>query len=223
MEKYIEQIKEKNDCTPLSLDPHIPAATLKQWLRELTSPVIPDMYYSECIKIGSSPQPNPADVLRVVELIPSPNRAIMHTLACLVRQVCSSENIGFTRMSVANLAIVFAPCVLRTSVREDTDIASFMQNSKLEINFIATFFQACKIDSASVSWMSSLAFASFGSSGSSWYPPTQSAGKAGVQSYQVTAESETLPPHWERCIDEEGNEFYYNNVTGVSQWELPEK
>jgi hypothetical protein len=39
---------------------------------------------------------------------------------------------------------------------------------------------------------------------------------------QTTNDTETYGPDWEMRTDETGKQYYYNNATGVSQWETPD-
>lgn len=60
----------------LTTDPNIPSSLLKLWLRELSEPLIPAEYYSECVAIGmkSDGKDNAAEILNqaneIIECLP---------------------------------------------------------------------------------------------------------------------------------------------------------
>lgn len=53
----------------------------------------------------------------------------------------------------------------------------------------------------------------------SYVPPQLSDFRSGRSSSIIS--NIDLPPNWQQCVDDQGNIFYYNSVTGISQWEIP--
>ena len=79
-----------------------------QWIRELAEPLIPDDTYDQCIRAAD----NPKKALRLVQTqLPPLNRACLLYLAGFLREL--AEHDDKTKMTVANLAMVFSPNVLR--------------------------------------------------------------------------------------------------------------
>jgi hypothetical protein len=69
-----DQWAPPTDCP----DPHIPASLLKLWYRELHEPLIPAMFYDDCIENFA----NPDAAIAVVNRLPEINRMV---LAYLIR------------------------------------------------------------------------------------------------------------------------------------------
>ncbi|XP_057693611.1 unconventional myosin-IXAa-like isoform X1 [Corythoichthys intestinalis] len=104
------------DVNSVSLDDyniHVIASVLKQWLRDLPSPLMTFELYEEFLRAMG--QPNKREVIRgVYSVIDQLSRTHLSTLERLifhlVRIALQEET---NRMSANALAIVFAPCVLR--------------------------------------------------------------------------------------------------------------
>ncbi|XP_077451435.1 unconventional myosin-IXAa-like [Stigmatopora argus] len=104
------------DVNSVSLDDyniHVIASVLKQWLRDLPSPLMTFELYEEFLRAMG--QPNKREVIRgVYSVIDQLSRTHLSTLERLIFhlvRIALQEDTN--RMSANALAIVFAPCVLR--------------------------------------------------------------------------------------------------------------
>lgn len=134
----IESLKEQLERGNLTIgghDPHVPACCFKLFLRELRQPVIPDALYDECIKAAESA----AAAEAVVSKLPETNRNLLLTLVSFLVDLAAPENVQVTKMPVSNLAVVFAPCLLRCPLTNPMDI---MRNSSVEQMFVQTLIEA---------------------------------------------------------------------------------
>jgi hypothetical protein len=112
---------------------HVPACLLKKWLRELPSPLIGDALYESAISSTS-----PADALAVFgRLGPLEQRTVR--MLCLFLAELSAEA-ETNRMTVTNLAVVFAPCLLRTP---SPDL--LITNAQAERTFVAHLLTAAPL------------------------------------------------------------------------------
>jgi len=104
-------------------DPNTPASLLKLWLRELAEPLIPADVYARCIAdYGDSEK-----ALAVVNSLPELNRRIAKCIVHLLQDVSKYEAVN--KMSVSNLAMVFAPNFLRCPSQDPQVI---FENTKYE-------------------------------------------------------------------------------------------
>ncbi|XP_077423785.1 unconventional myosin-IXAa-like isoform X2 [Vanacampus margaritifer] len=104
------------DVSSVNLDDyniHVIASVLKQWLRDLPSPLMTFELYQEFLRAMG--QPNKREVIRgVYSVIEQLSRTHLSTLERLIFhlvRIALQEDTN--RMSANALAIVFAPCVLR--------------------------------------------------------------------------------------------------------------
>jgi len=109
-------------------DSAIPASLLKMWVRELAEPLIPNEFYERCLKIRQVQA-----AMDVVDELPQLNRSCIKYLAKYLQVVGDPVNQPKTKMSVSNLAIVFAPNVLRCP---DDNPLVILQNAKKEQHFV---------------------------------------------------------------------------------------
>ena len=100
---------------------------LKLWLRELAEPLVPNDLYEKCIQ---SSEDGDACVA-IVERLPAINRASLKYLIDFLRTMASHES--RTKMTAANLAMVFAPNCLRCPSSNPQEIYN---NTKHEVAFI---------------------------------------------------------------------------------------
>ena len=135
---------EKGEYALSSIDsPHVPAALLKAWLRDLSSPLIPSTLYAQSIELGKlSPSsffddPNTAHITALTQLVsslPQLNRRVLYVLLTFLCRLSDPQWVEASRMSVMNLAIVFAPGLLRT---EGVDAVAMMRDSKYACQMVA--------------------------------------------------------------------------------------
>ncbi|KAI6226071.1 Rho GTPase-activating protein 39 [Aphelenchoides besseyi] len=114
---------------PAVKDAHVPAALLKQWLRQLPSPVIPPRLYEQCLTATSQPD----YCCQIVNQLPILNRLVLATLVNLLQRLCHSDIVKETKMDVSNLAMVIAPNILRC---ESEDPATMFADSRRQMEFM---------------------------------------------------------------------------------------
>ena len=74
---------------PAVKDAHIPAALLKQWLRQLPTPLIPREFYDRCLAATTQPDL----CCSLVSLIPTINRRVLAALIGLLQRFCDEETV----------------------------------------------------------------------------------------------------------------------------------
>jgi len=116
-------------------DPHVCASVFKLWLRELADPVVPDQFYQEAIESSH-------DIKKCVEIckkIPEDNRTILNFVIHFLSRLSEDHVVQKTKMTIENLAVVFAPNILRS---KSTDPMTIMRNSNSEKQFVKTLVAA---------------------------------------------------------------------------------
>lgn len=117
-------------------DVHAVGSVLKLWLRELAEPLVPDELYDECVKIAD----NAGKCVKVAQTrLPPLERACLLYLCNFLRTM--AQHSEKTKMNDANLAMVFAPNVLRCpSVNPQT----IYENTKHEVSFLLALIRNFK-------------------------------------------------------------------------------
>lgn len=110
--------------------PHVPAAMLKQWLRDIEPPLFPEDMYDRCIKLKDFGK---SDIAELFNDLPTRNRATLEALLALLVEAAREDNSSVSKMSATNLAIVIAPNLLRNS-KLDPTLA--LNNTKYENQFL---------------------------------------------------------------------------------------
>lgn len=118
--------------------PHAPAALLKAWLRSLTDPLVPPELYNEAIECAKDKDSPASKVLAIFNKLPPITRKVVEHLAWICQEI-SEKNQETTRMNMENLAIVFAPSLLRCP---SEDPLVLLGNSKFETRFTVVLFKA---------------------------------------------------------------------------------
>ena len=91
-------------------DAHVSAALLKQWLRELYIPLIPDAAtYDDAIQVGDDTSLAVSLVMKLPEL----HRVILTYLIGFLQMFITTEVVTVTKMDASNLSMVFAPNFMR--------------------------------------------------------------------------------------------------------------
>jgi len=117
---------------------HICAALLKEWVRLLAEPLIPtEPFYAQAVEAvrsasssGATSGP-PADaILRVFDGLPAINQRVLKALGTMVRDLSRPENSDASKMTLDNLCIVLAACILRNP---SEDPVILLSNSKYEV------------------------------------------------------------------------------------------
>ncbi|KAJ1336502.1 hypothetical protein BSLG_007286 [Batrachochytrium salamandrivorans] len=119
-------------------DPNAPSSLLKLWLRELAEPLIPAEYYDGCIQVGQHDGQMSIDELfplaiQIVDGLPEVNRKVVRFMIQFLKIVAEPQNQSVTKMTVGNLAMVFAPNFLRCP---SDNPATIFENTKFEQAFL---------------------------------------------------------------------------------------
>jgi len=122
-------------------DPNTPASLLKLWLRELEEPLVPVDFYDECINTCKDDENNTAGAFEVLERLPQVNRLTALFVVHFLKQVSLHEEVN--KMSVANLAMVFAPNYLRCP-SEDPQV--ILNNTKYEQAWLRSLMAGIDLD-----------------------------------------------------------------------------
>ncbi|CAF3673591.1 unnamed protein product [Adineta steineri] len=110
-------------------DAHLPASLLKFWYRELAEPLIPSIFYEQCILNCDKVEP----CIRLVNSLPEINRIVLTYLIRFLQIFARPENVTITKMDVNNLSMVFAPNILRC---DSDDAKVIFENARKEMLFI---------------------------------------------------------------------------------------
>ncbi|KAI8826685.1 Rho GTPase activation protein [Fimicolochytrium jonesii] len=119
-------------------DPNVPSSLLKLWLRDLADPLIPSEFYDACVKVGQDEsrvplsQSGPA-ALAIIAQMPEANQKVIHYMMRFLRVVADPKNQPHTKMTISNLAMVFAPNFLRCPSDNPTII---FESTKFEQAFL---------------------------------------------------------------------------------------
>ncbi|KAJ8918892.1 hypothetical protein NQ315_016794 [Exocentrus adspersus] len=116
----IKELKHKMDDDPNEVEfekyqVHVLASVLKSFLREMPEPLLTFECYENFITAANLDVENDriATLYDILKKLPPPNYDLMERLMFHLARVALHEETN--RMSAASLAIVFAPCVLRTN------------------------------------------------------------------------------------------------------------
>ncbi|XP_044740758.1 unconventional myosin-IXa-like [Chrysoperla carnea] len=94
---------------------HVLASVLKSFLREMPEPLLTFDCYEDFIRAANltDPQDRVSTLFAILKKLPKANFDLMERLIFHLARVASHEDAN--RMNAASLAIVFAPCILRTN------------------------------------------------------------------------------------------------------------
>jgi hypothetical protein len=136
------QMDECNYVIDAAAGPHPPAALLKQWCRDLQKPLINDDVYPQCISAAKHNMSGGAidDVTigAIWKQIPALYQRVIKRIADMCSEIVQPENAATNLMSYKNLAIVFAPSLLRNPSDDPMELIS---NVKFEGAFVGPFLQ----------------------------------------------------------------------------------
>jgi hypothetical protein len=133
IQRVQQQLNDMN-FDDLSGDPHVLVGLLKQWLRELKEPLIPNSIYSECLLCET-----PTACLQVIHKMPELNKAALAHFVTFLRELSQPENLPFTKMDVHNLCLVSAPVLFRCP---STDMAELVVNMQKEKFFLGLVLES---------------------------------------------------------------------------------
>ncbi|KAJ2791959.1 hypothetical protein H4R21_006238 [Coemansia helicoidea] len=111
---------------PCDGDPHVPASLLKEWLRDLAEPLIPEALYAHCVAA-------PADAAAVLARIPPASLRVLHFLLAFFATLLRADVQARTKMDAANLALIFGPTLLRNPA---SDLRDAFATSSAEQRFV---------------------------------------------------------------------------------------
>lgn len=104
-----------NDYAIVTKSCHIPAGLLKDWLRGLDDSLIPRSHYQMCIQMAKNEQSITSEALEVfLSQLPEVNRLTIKYLVVFLKELLDPQNIAITKMDISNIAIVFAPTLLKS-------------------------------------------------------------------------------------------------------------
>lgn len=94
---------------------HVLANVLKSFLREMPEPLLTFDRYDDFLRASelSEQTDRVSTMMSLIKKLPAPHHALLERLIFHLALVAQREQ--FNRMSASSLAIVFAPCVLRTN------------------------------------------------------------------------------------------------------------
>lgn len=115
-------------------DPAVPASLLKLWVRELAQPVIPHSFYRRCLQTKDV-----QSAMDIVDELPLLNRNIIKYLAKFLQVVGHPQHQAKTKMTVSNLAMVFAPNVLRCPSDNPLDILKATKDEQHFVKIIINY------------------------------------------------------------------------------------
>lgn len=122
--------------------PHIPACVLKDWLRNLKEPLIPNMHYNICIDMARNRSLSAEAFEVFLSQIPIAKRNTIKYLVKFLRELCTEENKKITMMDIRNVAIIFGPNLLRCT---DPDPQIMLANSGHEREFCQKLIETLDI------------------------------------------------------------------------------
>ncbi|CAD5206655.1 unnamed protein product [Bursaphelenchus okinawaensis] len=122
---------------PAIRDAHIPAALLKQWLRQLPAPLVPDEMYDKCLSASTDADKATA----LVKSLPHINQKVLVALLTMLQRLIDDETVKSTKMDVSNLSMVMAPNILRCQSKDPNVVFA---NSRKEMEFVKTLILCFK-------------------------------------------------------------------------------
>ena len=129
---------ENGDWTIPTDSPHVAAALLKEVLRGFSQPLVPFDKYELCLKMADDTVIDDDEWLWVIQEIPLVNQCVLEALADLFEEMLRPHNQECTKMTSHNLAVVFAPAVLRQA---DATAEEMLANSRAEVEFTKKFIE----------------------------------------------------------------------------------
>eukprot|EP01103_Thecamoeba_quadrilineata_P020925 TRINITY_DN9260_c0_g1_i1.p1 TRINITY_DN9260_c0_g1~~TRINITY_DN9260_c0_g1_i1.p1 ORF type:complete len:283 (+),score=44.52 TRINITY_DN9260_c0_g1_i1:25-849(+) len=122
-------------------DPHVVSGVLKATLREMKVPLLTYEIYDWCLAIkdlGDDDNLRIAYIRKILAKCPEENLQIMDDLFGFLAQVNAQSHIN--KMTAGNLALVFAPCLLRAR-DEKTSVTKMLDDAPIVTSIIETLIQ----------------------------------------------------------------------------------
>ena len=120
---------------PRVRDPLVAADLLKSWLRNLKSPLIPSSLYDQCVNAGRSGDVSLA--LSVLPLLSPASRACVEHICAFLKSLGAQSSV--TKMNTGNLALVFAPNIIKSP---SDDPRVFAMHAESEKRFVSMLIDA---------------------------------------------------------------------------------
>ncbi len=133
IEELRAEVAKEGFSVPDSTSPHIVAGCLKDYLRRLRGTLAPEDVYDRCVALGKADAVDQKGLQSVTNALPRHNRKLLEHLARLVAKISSPSNVPRTKMTLANLAMVFAPAIIQNP---STDPLAMLSSIKYEIRFV---------------------------------------------------------------------------------------
>lgn len=99
---------------------------LKSFLRSLSSPILPKTFNSACKSVNKSDEKEAVrQINKIMSQLPSANRITLHYILKFLSELTKKSEMNL--MTPQNLAIVFAPCIIKSSFEGDQVEASLAE------------------------------------------------------------------------------------------------
>ncbi|KAJ2494240.1 hypothetical protein IWW47_004734, partial [Coemansia sp. RSA 2052] len=124
-------------------DPNVPASLLKEWLRDLADPLIPEPLYDACMMA------TPGDaqaVSAVLEMVPESSQRVIRYLVEFLVYLLQPAVQARTKMDCSSLALVFGPSFLRN---QGSDLKDVFAGSSAEQSFVQALIEHFRSGDAS--------------------------------------------------------------------------
>eukprot|EP01090_Pellita_catalonica_P015675 TRINITY_DN4290_c0_g1_i1.p1 TRINITY_DN4290_c0_g1~~TRINITY_DN4290_c0_g1_i1.p1 ORF type:complete len:248 (+),score=24.14 TRINITY_DN4290_c0_g1_i1:85-828(+) len=132
--------KIKPSLASRTTNAHVVAGVLKKYLRELDIPLLTFEYHEAFMSISNLPTNEWVPQIRiVVHVLPKINRLILKKLLHLLHKVSSHE--ADTKMPASNLALIFAPAILRSETNSVEEVLNNGANAASIVEFMITKYQ----------------------------------------------------------------------------------
>ncbi|KAF9113983.1 hypothetical protein BGX27_000376 [Mortierella sp. AM989] len=119
-------------------DPHVPCSLLRLWIRDLPEPIIPYDLYQQCIQGAQDKDV----VAKVVSSLPLWHKETIIYLVSFLKAFNNASVREATKMSLSNLAMVFAPTLLQCS---SDDAPMLMGHLQAERAFVSTLISEVEL------------------------------------------------------------------------------
>jgi len=116
MRKLIEDSENQDELCFDDVPIHVIATLVKSFFREMAEPLIPFELYENFLNVSEvKEQGERIRCLSVmVDMLPKNNKSVLDRLMYHLSRVAHQETVN--RMSPSNLAVIFAPCILRRNI-----------------------------------------------------------------------------------------------------------
>ncbi|ETO14484.1 RhoGAP domain-containing protein, partial [Reticulomyxa filosa] len=113
---------------------HIFANCLKEWLRSIEDPLIPELYYDFCVEMAKQRKLDKGQFEVFFSQLPAVNRETLKYLVNFLRELIQPQNVEVTLMGLDNLATIFGPTLLRCEALVSFSLQKFLFDSTKDNN-----------------------------------------------------------------------------------------